>query len=182
MAKYKLTEFKDRYAGRPAAILGGGETMPAELARVPTDSVLFAVNYHGLHYADCDFMVYNDTPDTNPLQAQAVAEHKTIHISPDPSTDVELNENVWTGFYSSHTAIWVAAYMGCNPIILCGHDLYTRPVKHCPPSTYHSPQFDQPLDFHLRPWLEDAKNMLPHPERIRAMSGPLVDLFGAYQP
>lgn len=182
--KLKMSEMKDLYAGRPAAILGGGPSLPDDLKRVPANALLIAVNYHAFYHLPEDqqptYMVYNDAPDTNVLQVKAVEEHKAIHVSPDPSTDVEFDVNVWTGFYSSHTALWFAAFLGCAPIIICGHDLYQGPVKHCPPSTYHSTQFDQPLDFHLRPWVEDAKNMLPHPERIRVMSGPLVAVFGAY--
>lgn len=181
MTKLKMTQLKDAHKGIPAAILGGGPSMPEELKRVPAGAILIAVNYHALHYCQPDYMVYNDAPSTNPLQEQAVAEHRTTHVSPDPSTDVEFDVDVWTGFYSSHTALWFADWLGCDPIILCGHDLYTGVVKHCPPSTYHSPVFDYPLDWHLRPWLEEAKNRITRPESVRAMSGPLVQLFGAYQ-
>lgn len=181
MAQIKLSALKDRYKGRPAAILGGGPSLPAELERVPKDALLIAVNYHAQYYCHPHYMVYNDTPSTNPLMVKAVEEHKSVLVSPDPSSDIAFDMDVWTGFYSSHTACWFAAHLGCDPIILCGHDLYQGEVKHCPPSTYYSPVFDYPLDWHLRPWVEDAKNMLPHPERIRAMSGPLVPLFGAYQ-
>lgn len=181
MAKIKLSALKGRYAGRPAAILGGGPSMPEELKRVPKESLLIAVNYHAQYYCRPNYMVYNDAPSTNPLMVKAVEEHKSVLVSPDPSSDILFDVDVWTGFYSSHTACWFAAYLGCDPIILCGHDLYQGEQKHCPPSTYYSEVFDYPLDFHLRPWLEDAKNKLPNPERIRAMSGPLVQLFGAYQ-
>ncbi len=179
--KYKLSEMRDLYAGRPAAVLGGGPSLPEDLKRVPGDALLIAVNYHALYYCKPTFMVYNDAPSTNPLQVKAVEEHRTIHVSPDPSTDVEFDvPEVWTGFYSSNTASWFALWLGCDPVILCGMDCYQGPVKHCPPSTYHSPMFDLALDFYIRPWVEDCKHSVPHPDRLRAMSGPLVGVFGAY--
>jgi len=178
----KLSQFHNKYAGYPAAVLGGGPSLPADLKRVPKDAILIAVNYHAFYYCQPLFSVYNDTPETNPLQVKVVREHTAILVSPEPSSDVEFDvPNVWTGFFSSNTAAWFALWMGCNPVILCGMDCYQGPVKHCPPSTYHSPMFDYPLDFYYRPWAEDCRNSVPHPERLRAMSGPLMELFGAYQ-
>jgi hypothetical protein len=60
-------------------------------------------------------------------------------------------------------------------------DLYQGPVKYCHPMARDEEAWHYPLDFHLRPWQEDCRNSVPHPERLRAMSGPLVNLFGAYE-
>jgi len=182
MKKTKLSSLKDKYKGRAAAVLGGGPSLPSDIEKLPKDCLLIAVNYHAFYYCEPTYMVYNDTPETNPLQLQAVREHKAIHVSPEPTTDVEFDvPNVWTGFFSSNTAAWFALWMGCEPVILCGMDCYQGPVKHCLPSTYHSPMFDYPLEFYIRPWVEDCKNSVPHPERLYAMSGPLVNVFQAYQ-
>lgn len=150
------------------------------MKRLPADCILIACNYHGFYYCNPDFMVYNDTPETNPLQVKAVMEHKAVHVSPEPTSDVIFDVPVWTGHYSSNTAAWFALHLGCDPVILCGMDCYQGPVKHCPPSDYHSPMFDMPLDFYTRPWMEECRNRVPHPERLRVMSGPLANLFGAY--
>lgn len=180
MKKKLLSNLRDTYTGRPAAVLGGGPSLPEDLKRVPNDAVLIAVNYHAFYYCEPEFMVYNDTPETNPLQVKAVREHKAIHVSPEPTSDVLFDVDVWTGFFSSNTAAWFSLWLGCDPVILCGMDCYQGQQKHCAPSTYHSPMFDMPLDFYVRPWAEDCRNSVPHPERLRAMSGPLVSLFGAY--
>lgn len=182
MSRTPLSTLKDKYHGRPAAVLGGGPSLPEDLKRVPKDAVMIAVNYHAFYHLDRtpDFMVYNDVPSTNPLQEQAVNEHKTVHVSPEPTSDVVFDVPVWTGFFSSNTAAWFALWLGCDPVILCGMDCYQGPVKHCPPSDYHSEMFEMPLDFYTRPWREDAKNELPNPERVRVVSGPLVEIFGAY--
>lgn len=179
--KIVLSSLQDTYTGRPAAVLGGGPSLPEDLKRVPRDAVLIAVNYHAFYYCAPAFMVYNDVPETNPLQAKAVQEHKAIHVSPEPTSDVIFDvDDVWTGFFSSNTATWFALWLGCDPVILCGMDCYQGPQKHCAPSTYQSPMFDMPLDFYTRPWVEDCKNSVLHPERIRVMSGPLVETFGAF--
>lgn len=184
--KKMLSELKDAFCGKPAAVLGGGPSLPDDIKRLPKDAIMIAVNYHGFYHCPPDhqpmFMVYNDAPETNPLQLQAVREHRAIHVSPEPSTDIVFDvPDVWTGFYSSNTAAWFALYIGCDPVILCGMDCYQGPVKHCPPSDYHSSLFDRELDFHIRPWVEDCKHSVPHPERLRAMSGPLTTVFEPYK-
>jgi hypothetical protein len=183
--KILMSKMRNKYKGLPAAVLGGGPSLPEDLKRLPSGALLIAVNYHAFYHLEDrlpHFMVYNDAPSTNPLQEKAVQEHKTIHVSPEPSTDIEFDvSDVWTGFFSSNTAAWFALHMGCDPVILCGMDCYQGPIKHCPPSTYHSEMFDMPLDFYTRPWVEDCKNSVPHPERLRVMSGPLVPVFGQYE-
>lgn len=178
-----LTSLSNKYAGRPAAVLGGGPSLPEDLKRVPPGALMIAVNYHAFYHLDRipDFMVYNDVPSTNPLQEQAVLDHKTIHVSPEPTSDVIFDiPDVWTGFFSSNTAAWFALFLGCDPVILCGMDCYQGEVKHCYPSTYQSQMFDMPLDFYTRPWIEEGLKLLPHVERVKVVSGPLVDVFGVY--
>lgn len=181
--KLCMSALKDRYKGRPAAVLGGGPSLPSDLEKVPANALMIAVNYHAFYHLDRlpDFMVYNDAPETNILQVNAVEQHLTIQVSPEPTSDVIFDVDVWTGFFSSNTAAWFALWMGCDPVILCGMDCYQGPVKHCPPSDYHSQMFDMPLDFYTRPWTEEGLHRLPHVERVKAMSGPLVEVFGAYQ-
>jgi len=183
LTKILLSSLRDKFTGRPAAVLGGGPSLSDDIKRLPKDCIYIAVNYHGFYHTPpgtIDFMVYNDAPETNPLQVKAVKEHQAIHVSPEPTTDVIFDVDVWTGHYSSNTASWFALFLGCDPVILCGMDCYQGPVKHCPPSDYYSPLFDMPLDFYTRPWVEECRNRVPHPERLKVMSGPLVSLFGAY--
>lgn len=179
--KQLMSELQDRFQGRPAAVLGGGPSLPGDLARLPADCVLIAVNYHAFHLCQPQFMVYNDQPESDPLLKKAVRETNAIRVSPEPSSDIIFDVPVWTGFYSSNTAAWFALWMGCNPVILCGMDCYQGEVKYCHPYSHDVPVFHYPLDHHLRPWQEDGRNMLPHVERLRAMSGPLVQVFGAYK-
>lgn len=182
--KIKMSALKDFYAGRPAGVLGGGPSLPMDMARLPKDCILIAVNYHAFHLCDPDFMVYNDQPDSDPVLFDAVRRPEgAVRVSPDPTSDVIFDVDVWTGFYSSNTAAWLALWMGCSPVILCGMDCYQgdQVYFHEYNRAYDPPCWHYPLESHLRPWKEDGKNLLPHVERLSAMSGPLVQVFGAYE-
>lgn len=176
-----MSDYKDLYQGKPAAILGGGPSLPEDMKKLPTGTILIAVNYHAQKICDPDFMVYNDDPETDPILLDAVEKFEGIKVSSHKSSDIVFNVNVWTGFYSSNTAAWFALYMGCNPVILCGHDLYQGERKYFHEYQHDVPCFHYPLDHHIRPWVEDCRLSCPTPERLRAASGPLVGLFGMYE-
>jgi hypothetical protein len=178
---YRMSEYKDLFAGRPAAVLGGGPSLPDDLARLPDGCVLIAVNYHAFHLlGEVDFMVYNDHLGRDELLDEAVRAHKATLISPDPTSDVVFDVPVWTGFYSSNTAAWFALWMGCDPVILCGMDCYQGERTYFHDYSHDAPCFHYPLDAHVRPWMEEGRNLLPHVERLKVMSGPLVNVFGGY--
>ena len=182
----KMSEMENIYYGRPAAILGGGPSLPLDMARLPKDCILIAVNYHYelLTGLTPEFMVFNDHPNevVNPLLGEYVESTKAVKVSPTPKhSDILCDVDVWTGFYSSNTAAWFALWMGCAPVILCGMDCYQGDQIYCHPfNGYDCPAFHQPLYDILRPWIEDGKNILPHVEQLKVMSGPLVNIFGAY--
>jgi len=176
----KMSRLLDRYFGKPAAVLGGGPSLPEDMKRLPEKCIFIAVNYHALHLCKPHFIVYNDQPESDPLLFEAIQKTKAIKVSPDPSSDIKFDIPVWTGFYSSNTAAWFALWLGCDPVILCGMDCYQGEVKYFHPYKNDVPVFYYPLEHHLRPWIEEGKNLLPHKERLKAMSGPLVNIFGQY--
>lgn len=176
-----LSEMRDRYKGRAAAVLGGGPSLPGDMARLPAGCLRIAVNYHALFLGPVDFMVYNDTPDTDPLLEAAVMAGEVVRVSAMPITDVYFDVEVWTGFYSSNTAAWFALWLGCDPVILCGMDCYQGGQTYFHPTDRDVPAFHYPLDDHLRPWIEDGRRRLPHAERVRVMSGPLARVFPLYE-
>lgn len=161
-------------------MLGGGPSLPVDMARLPQKTLLIAVNYHAFYLCQPGFMVYNDQPECDARLLEAVQGAKAIRVSPDPTSDVIIDMEVWTGFYSSNLATWFALWMGCNPVILCGMDLYQgeRTYFH---EYEDKPHFHYPLEHHIAPWIEEAKIRLPGWQKVRAMSGPLVDLFGQYE-
>jgi hypothetical protein len=112
---------------------------------------------------------------------EALSNKSVIKVSPGATSDILFDVPAWTGFYSSNTAAWFALFMGCDPVILCGMDCYQGKEVYFHSTKRDCPAFHYPLEHHLRPWIEEGRNLLPHPERLRAMSGPLVNVFGAYQ-
>ncbi len=177
--KAKMSEYRDRYKGRPAAVLGGGPSLPADMQKLPPGCLLIAVNYHAFHFCQPDFVVYNDQPEEHPEMLEIVRAAKAIRVSSDPTSDIVFDVDVWTGFYSSNTAAWFALWMGCDPVILCGMDCYQGEQVYCHPTDRDVPTYHYPLEHHLRPWIEDGRN-LRGVERLRAVSGPLVGVFGQY--
>lgn len=169
------------FSARPAAILGGGPRLPRDLACLPDDCLLISVNDHAFYHCAPDVLVYQDRLHFAPAVEQVLKTFEGLVVSPYEPSDLDLPRGWWDMEQSSGLALWFALWMGCDPVILCGMDLYQGEVKYCHsrPGFYH-PIFDAPLAEHLSRWGE-AFLHCPHPERIRAASGPLVDLFGIYQ-
>lgn len=183
MSQKLLSTMINCHHGTPGAILGGGPSLWRDMERLPAGCKLFAVNHHALMIGvDADYLVYNDDPgDDTPDLLAAVESFRGVRLSPHVTSDVLFDVPVWTGFYSSNTAAWIALYMGCDPVILCGMDCYQGDVKYCHAYSHYIAPFDYPLDDHLRPWIEDGKNLLPHVERVRVMSGPLSLIFKVHE-
>jgi hypothetical protein len=199
-----LIDLQNTHAGRPALILGGGPSLPADYERITTSlravepsktkfcrstwrsnlpaPLHIAVNYHadmiGIPY---DFIVYNDFPEHDRWMLECLQRTDAIKVSPEPSSDIDFGDvDVWTGNYSSCTATWFALWLGCDPVILLGHDLYQGEQKHCHPDERDPDWWHFPVDRHLRPWLEEAPHKLPHFERVFVASGPLQRIFPIY--
>lgn len=183
----KMSQLRNKFAGRPALVLGGGPSLPGDyqcfVGARSSRPILIAVNYHAQAIGiQPHFMVYNDHPQSDPVLFQSVKDFGGLRVSPDPTSDIDFDVYVWTGSYSSNTATWFALWLGCDPVVLCGMDCYQGDVIYPHKYSHHVPVFDYPLDDHLRPWREDGLNLLPHVERVRVMSGPLTGIFPKYEP
>jgi len=179
-----LSELKDKHRGRVIAVLGGGPSLPKDLARIPAGAILIAVNHHALGFCDPEYMVYSDRPDQDPagIMPGAVRDFGGITISPGDSTSmVTFDVDAWVGYYSSNLAAWVALWMGGDPVILCGMDCYQGDSVYCHPIDYDVPVFHYPLMDHLRPWIEEGVHKLPDVKRVRVMSGPLSQVFPLFE-
>lgn len=168
-----------------AAILGGGPSLPADLQRLPSTATLIAVNNHAFYpvrFCEPQFMVYMDAPRKAPDLAEALRLFTGTIISPFADSHVTLPKgNYYDGGFTAALATWFALWRDHDPVILCGMDCYQGTEKYCHARPgFHHPVMDAPLEDHLRAWRNVAKHV-PHPERIRAMSGPLTEVFGAYE-
>ena len=179
-----IFDLRNQFRGRPAAVLGGGPSLPADLKRLPPQTVLIAVNDHALHCCAPDFLVFLDIPNAQilPELARAVEEFDGVRVSITPLSDVDLSgSSYWDGGFTSSLATWFACWLGCAPVILCGMDCYQGEKKYCHPRPdFYHPVMDYPLEMHLNAW-RPAWQHCSHPENIVAMSGPLKSLFGEYR-
>lgn len=169
---------------RAAAVLGGGPSLPNDLKRLPPDCLLISVNDHAFHFCEPDVLVYQD--DINRPWASAVREvarnFKGMIVCPGEESHVTLPKNWWDENQSSALATWFACWSDHDPVLLCGMDCYQGPVKYCHPRPgFDHPVFRVPLIHHVNRWRK-AFEKCPHPERIKAVSGPLVEVFGKYEP
>ena len=162
----------------PVAVLGGGPSLGDDIAKVPLGSVMIAVNHHALRYTWASYMVFRDDPTEHPSLFKALKGYQGVKVSPQIFfSDVDLSVNWWDGLFSSYLATWFACWLGCNPVLLCGMDCYQNPR----PSDVdiRDNAYKMPLEQHLKGWKEAFRHC-SYPERIRAISGPLVKIFGAF--
>lgn len=179
----KILDLKETCFGRPAAILGGGPSLPLDLKKIPAGALLFSINNHALQLTQADYLVFRDSPEKFPALLEAVKSFKGLRVSQLKRwTDIDLEDVPWWDApFSSSLATWLACWLGCKPVLLAGMDLYQGKEKY----------FYDRVGFHLtasqvapagpqmRAW-EKAKQFCPHAEDIRALSGPLVEVFGGY--
>jgi len=159
--------------GRPAAVLGGGPSLPDQLRLVPADAVLIGVNHHASRLVDCDYIVFND-----PHTFDDVRDLPGEKISPHPHVSNVRPTGIWPAGFSAGTGAWLAGHLGCRPIILCGMDLYQGDRKY-----FHGEGPPEPVDLgdRLAMWRR-CFDQVPGCDGIRAAGGPLVEVFGEWTP
>jgi hypothetical protein len=199
-----IVEYRDHYTGRPGIVIGGGAAAPRQIASLPADvindAVLYAVNHHAFHLLPphyIDHVVYMDNPlrdrhkalaniagAVRNLDSERVLTHPgRISQNPGVSSFGLPFKGFWDGGFSSTLATWCACYMGCDPVILVGMDCYQ--VRNEKGSLYLDGSPDpqaakNPLKDHIAAW-RPALDHCPHPDRIVAAGGPLVEIFGRYR-
>lgn len=144
--------------------------MIADLKRTPTDAVLFGVNQHTL-LLNLDYIVFQDRelyPVLRDADAALVTHHRDL---------AQIYSGVCPDFgFSGGTAVWIADYLECSAIYICGCDCYAADRRY-----WHSPVGDKGHELGANPvgaW-HQVKRMLQRPERVFAMSGPLTEVFNS---
>jgi hypothetical protein len=166
---------------RPGVVLGGGPSLIPDWTKAPAENVIhIAVNHHALKFAFCSYLVFMDDPRRSLPMMTLMNTYQGVKVSRLVEwTDVDLHlADSWDGLFSSQLAVWFACWLGCNPVILCGMDCYQNPRP--PEADIRDAAYTMSLAKHLESW-QDAFHKCVHPERIRAVSGPLVEIFGAFR-
>lgn len=183
MSARPLADLIGAHAGRPAFVMGGGESLPADLERAPRDCIYISANQHGCILRACDYIVAIDLFGARKLKMPDGSE-RTLRSFGVPvisvrreDADIRIFEKPTAN--SGASGAWVAWAFGCAPILIGGMDCYTG-------GTYFhdrkavSTGKAVPLSGHKGRW-ETMLKVAPG-AMIRAMSGPLIGLFPAYDP
>ncbi len=178
--KKLLSEQRDLYRDRPVAVLGGGPSLPDDLRIIPADSVLVAVNDHAFHHCRPDYIVFCDRPtvDKDLFAAQEGMIGRRLCLYPE-WCDFDLDVEIWYSGISASLATWFACWLTSGLVLLCGFDLYQTPGYYCHDGRRNEADAAKPLENHLLPW-RPARSRCRNGGRIRAVSGPLTEMFGRY--
>lgn len=171
---------RNRFKGRPAVILGAGPSLPGQIKYIPDNAVKIAINERPPLLVECDYVVFYDF-NTIPL----VGDFKCKKISPfNGWSEFWIDSDVWFNGWSGSAAVWFACYAGCDPVILMGMDCYQGEKEYFTdekPGPFQSSGGTVPLEKHMKSWGE-AFVKCPNPGAIKAFDGPLVEIFGKWEP
>jgi len=161
-----------RYVGRPAVVMGGGVSLTSQLGQCPPDALYLSANQHGAMVHNADYIVALDDIEDQ-LRRFGVP-----IIGRRYWCDYRIQdwENVGD---SGVTAAWLAAVMGCHPIILTGMDCYQGGTYHHDPAAFSS-GLAKPFGEHLAKW-QALKGLLTHAV-VRSCGGPTAEIFGLWDP
>lgn len=171
-----LASIRGRHSGKRAIVLGGGPSLVSDLRlvrpRVEHLGVWLGVNQHSL-LLPLDYIVFQDK-ELHPIltghDVPLVTHHKDI-------------ADIWSGIvpdfgFSGGTAVWIADYLGCSEIYVCGCDNYTSNRRY-----WHSKLGDYRFDegiSNIAAWTK-VRDYMANPDRVRVISGPLTKVFSPYE-
>lgn len=172
---------------KPIAVLGAGASLPDDLKKLPKDCIKISCNHHAMKIVECDYMAFLDPVDSNHSQdfKDVVRAGKVPRISVWnlQYTDYYcVNEDPWhQASDTGRFATWLACYITIGDVLLCGMNLRLQGEK----NHFYDSDDDvstwggSPLPTKLKQWGEVFERCYK-PERVKAVSGLLVDLFGVY--
>lgn len=174
-----------------AVVVGGGPSIMADFDKVfkNCDPVVISVKQHALiwlaangMYADaCAFLEDPNKKSQEPLRVSLIMSPGVYMVSPfDGWTHVSLDEPWWNGGFSSSLAVWFACACGFERVLLAGMDCYQGERKYW----YDRPGYSHKalgssIEDNLASW-SPALDSCPNSDRIKAVSGPLTDIFGMW--
>lgn len=171
-----LHQIIDRHRDRPAIVVCGGPSAARHIDEWPADAVAISVNEHGLKLSRCDYAVALDDvarakmDAANTCGAEYIGRHAWAHW--------KLVE-FWDPGLSGPLACWVAAVLGCLPVVVTGADCYQGGTYWWDADANSSGR-GWPLDQSMRTW-QSLRRHCPGAV-FRALGGPLEREFGRYDP
>ena len=191
----EVRQWAERRGNQAALVMGGGPSLEGDFELVMEsglDPFLISVKQHALIYLmhregfkpdACCFLEDPNAPDQAELRVALMVAPEVYLVSPfDGWTNVRIDEPWWQGGFSSSLAVWFACAAGFEQVLLAGMDCYQGPRAYW----YDRPGYSHPctrshLEDNLRAWAP-AFMLVEGADRIRAVSGPLVEVFGRWLP
>ena len=182
--KPDLITLKDYYSC-PVFILGGGPSLPDDLAKVDIKKgIAISVNHHAFKLVTPDYMVFQDAPehqDNSEFNKLITGSCPCPKISPRiKHTDYYcVNEYPFDERISDsgRFAVWVASYISTGPIYLLGIGLRDpREPMHfyIKPDKVGAEWGGPPMNRKIEQWLNIISKVQ---NQIIAVSGPLSEYF-----
>lgn len=179
-----MSDLIHAHAGRPAVIMGGGVSMPEQVARAPANAVFISCNQHGAIFRKCDYIVATDSIEDKLFKTLAghtlrLREFGIPVISVRrPLADYRIFKSPVNS--TGVIGAWCAWVMGCAPILLMGMDCYGGGATYYHDKAARSSGNSQTVAHHLDKW----RQLIPQVPgaMIRAMGGPLEKVFMPYDP
>jgi hypothetical protein len=191
----EVRSWAERRGSGTALVMGGGPSLPEDFNRVmdiEADAVLVSVKQHAMIYLAaeediaaevCCFLEDPDAAGQEGLKTAILMSPGTWQVSPFYGwSNVVIDEPWWNGGFSSTLATWFACAAGFERVLLAGMDCYQGERKYWyDRPAYSHPCFNSSVEDNLAAW-RPAGQFCHDADRIRAVSGPLVDLFGRWVP
>lgn len=171
-----MVELRGRHQGETIIVLGGAPSLPFDLSALTSEAfdgaVLIGVNQHAA-ILPLDYVYFRDPevwPAIEALRCAKVAPHCTfeqygvIHAGHIPDFG-----------FSGPEALWIADYMEASMIVLCGFGLFAPGRRY-----WHSLAANDAghnFESGIKSW-QRARDYCKRPDRVRSVSGPLVEIFG----
>lgn len=113
-----VASLRSIYQGRPAAVLGGGPSLRADLQLLSSGTVGFSVNQHALRFCEPAFLVFMDKLSDVSELAAAVASFKGLKVSQITGQgDIDLSGvPYWDGGFS---AAWPPGWLVTWTVTQC---------------------------------------------------------------
>jgi hypothetical protein len=141
-----ISAIGNKYAGRPAVVMGGAPSMPAAVAQCPADAVYISANQHGAMLRKCDFVVCVDQ------RHQVLGIPMRLMLQRYGYPIVGMHEGcdyVMPWRYDGNSglhAILFACLLGCSPVIATGIEMFKGKTYFHDPDAKSS-GFTKPEEF-----------------------------------
>lgn len=173
-----------KHEGTPIVVMGGAPCLPDDLKKIQHDALYISANEHGAKIRTPDYVVALDLnhPIHGTPMADLLAHIDAPKISKHRWADYVLPSWHNIGKVNSGIAsIIVAQLLGAHPVIVTGIELYTGGGDmHFDDST-HVESLGKGADY-ARGQIESLLSVIPDPDAVRVVSGPLTEHFAEYDP